>query len=273
MLFLLPVIASGLSAMATLSPHKTPVTTQSATRSSVPYSHIYDACYKQLTLSSQAFAYLKNVRKLSKATIHISKIRSMENTRTCIQNMLDSFPESDLLESGLVKKDASGNLCLFCPDNSLIFPYFDQTEACVYLSARSYLTKEFRKLSGVAQYPYVHKWGADSYFVFESILDLLAFHELTGFENLISLNGLAGIQQLPVLLPTAGFTYCFDNDAPGIKAQTEHGTTIDAEYTIQDMTKKYNQDSSVKDFNELLIQIKNREIPQTNINKEATCQH
>lgn len=221
------------------------------------YKHVYGYFLDSLTLTANGEQYLRTVRGFDESTIERAKVLSVDDPSVTLELLQRDFSEEVLYASGLVfythETDA---LRLFCMHPSVIIPFYDKDGYPVYFSSRSYSGKHFSKLAGVPQVPYVFRWGYKEYYVFESVFDLLAFYELTGKDNLVSLNGLSGTNSLKNYLPSCKFEYCLDNDTAGFRKLQNLGVTESA-YSVTNMCKSLNISSfGIKDYNDILKKIR-----------------
>ncbi len=226
------------------------------------HKEIYKYFCDSLTLTEQGMMYLGSSRGFSSATIEKSKLLSIDNPEALLEHLTKKYTNEVLSSCGLVVSNEEYQ-SLFCRYPSIIIPFYNIQSEPVYFSSRAYSNKKFSKLAGIPQVPYVLSWGHQEYYVFESVFDLLSFYELTGKDNLLSLNGLTGFEKLNDYLgEQCSFSLCFDNDEAGYKTtqMVKQRSTLqlfdNEPLSVTAMIEKHKLPVNLKDYNDVLLQIR-----------------
>lgn len=219
------------------------------------FKDIYTSFLASLELSNLGSEYLSR-RGFNDGIVSEYQLKSCEPSSYKL-DLLD-YSDENLRKSGLIKDDDESIRKLFILDNSIIIPAFDQEDNIIYFTGRSIYGKKHFKLNNRPSELFVKNLLPEKQYIFESVFDAMSFHQLTGNNNVISINGLSGLNKL------VGHKFidkklilCLDNDKAAKIAQDKFRKKRDFEvFDFQSFLSKMNVKNQVKDFNELLMQLK-----------------
>lgn len=216
---------------------------------------IFQDFYSSLELTKIGFDYLTR-RGFNKEIISEYGLRSSDPATMELE--MTNFTKEEVVGSGLIKESSFNTLRPFFTEHSIIIPTFDEASHPTYFTARSIYEKKHYKMINRPSELFVKNLLPEKQYIFESVFDAMSFHQLTGNNNVISINGLSGLIKLVChKFIDKKLILCLDNDKAAEIAQENFRKKRDFEvFNFESFASKMKVHCQVKDFNELLVKLK-----------------